>query len=418
MRKFSTSEFSKNVITLLSGTTIAQAVPILISPILTRLYTPEEFGLLALFTSLSFILGAIANGCYEFAVILPKKDSDAINIAVLGALIAFVFSILLLVTVIVFNKPISTILGNVEFSLWLYLVPVSVLAISWFNIFSYYNVRIKQYRNIAKANIIKAMVLAIIQVSLGFAKVGTAGLISGQLASFFSGNYKLSTKILKKSKLFSYKRMKLMGKRYIDFPKFMLWSTLANTLSIHVSNIFINIIYSSKTLGFFSLANRTLGMPSSLIGSSIGQVFFQQASIEYQKYNNTKKIFVSTLKKLIIIGIPIFTLIFFFIEDAIALIFGEIWRITGLYCKILTPMFFIRFVSGSLSSILNIFEKQKIALLINLTLLFSIIVILFTANFLNLGFEKILFYWSITLSIEYSLFILIYYRLSNGKKVY
>ena len=209
-----------------------------------------------------------------------------------------------------------------------------------------------------------------------------------------------------------------MGKRYIDFPKFMLWSTLANTLSIHVSNIFINIIYSSKTLGFFSLANRTLGMPSSLIGSSIGQVFFQQASIEYQKYNNTKKIFVSTLKKLIIIGIPIFTLIFFFIEDAIALIFGEIWRITGLYCKILTPMFFIRFVSGSLSSILNIFEKQKIALLINLTLLFSIIVILFTANFLNLGFEKILFYWSITLSIEYSLFILIYYRLSNGKKVY
>jgi O-antigen/teichoic acid export membrane protein len=218
MRKFSTSEFSKNVITLLSGTTIAQAVPILISPILTRLYTPEEFGLLALFTSLSFILGAIANGCYEFAVILPKKDSDAINIAVLGALIAFVFSILLLVTVIVFNKPISTILGNVEFSLWLYLVPVSVLAISWFNIFSYYNVRIKQYRNIAKANIIKAMVLAIIQVSLGFAKVGTAGLISGQLASFFSGNYKLSTKILKKSKLFSYKRMKLMGKRYIDFP--------------------------------------------------------------------------------------------------------------------------------------------------------------------------------------------------------
>ena len=74
------SEFSKNVLTLVTGTTIAQSIPIAISPILTRIYTPEDFGVLALFISITTILGTIANGRYELAIVLPKRDNNALEL--------------------------------------------------------------------------------------------------------------------------------------------------------------------------------------------------------------------------------------------------------------------------------------------------------------------------------------------------
>src|SRR6056300_1116690 len=90
------SEFNRSVFTLMIGSTLAQAIPIAITPVLTRLYTPEDFGLLALFIAMISILSSIVNGQYEQAIILPKKEEDAINIAALSLLIAICFSILLL----------------------------------------------------------------------------------------------------------------------------------------------------------------------------------------------------------------------------------------------------------------------------------------------------------------------------------
>jgi len=95
------SEFSRNVLTLMTGTTIAQAIPIAISPIVTRIYTPEDFGIFALFIAIITIFGSIANGRYELAIMLPKKDEDAINIFALGFIIISVMSLFLLILVVI-----------------------------------------------------------------------------------------------------------------------------------------------------------------------------------------------------------------------------------------------------------------------------------------------------------------------------
>jgi len=108
------AEFTRNVLTLMTGTTIAQAIPIAISPILTRIYTPEDFGILALFMAVSSIFGSIANGRYELAIMLPKKDEDAINIFALGFIINSVLSFLLLLTVLIFHDYLVELLNNKE----------------------------------------------------------------------------------------------------------------------------------------------------------------------------------------------------------------------------------------------------------------------------------------------------------------
>ena len=115
----------------MTGTTIAQAIPIAISPILTRIYTPEDFGVFALFIAITAILGTVANGRYELAIMLPKKDEDAINIFALGFIITCFISLILLILVVIFNDYFTKLLGNEEISFWLYFVPITVFLVDF-----------------------------------------------------------------------------------------------------------------------------------------------------------------------------------------------------------------------------------------------------------------------------------------------
>lgn len=409
------SEFSRNVLTLMTGTTIAQGIPIAISPILTRIYTPEDFGVFALFVAMASIFGSIASGRYELAIMLPKKDEDALNIVALGFMIISAISLILVLVVVLFNDYFTKLIKSEEMSLWLYFVPVAVFFIGLFNLLSYFNIRKKNYKDIANATIIKSIILAIIQLTVGFMKQGSSGLISGQVISNMFANIRLLKNIVKDKILLSkINRVKIiaLGKRYKDFPKFSMWAVLVNTLSHHLTNIFISAFYSVATLGFYALVQRVLGVPSALIGGSIGQVFFQQATKEKQQTGKAIKTFNSTVKKLVIIGLPFFGILFFIIEDLFAFVFSEDWRIAGVYAQIVIPLFFIRFISSTVSVILTVFEKQKSELLINLFLIFTSIGLIVYIDDFNL----FLILFTILMSFNYLVFLYYYYKLAEGSK--
>ena len=410
------SEFSRNVLTLMTGTTIAQAIPIAISPILTRIYTPEDFGAFALFVAITSIFGSIANGRYELAIMLPKKDEDAINIFALGFIITSTISLILLALIILFHDYFIQLLNNEAIGVWLYFVPIAVFFTGLFNILNYFNNRKKQYKDIANATIIKSIILAITQLSIGFLKNGATGLITGQIFSQIFANMRLFKNIIKDKKLISgISKLKIiaLAKRYKDFPKFSMWAILANTLSLHLTNILILSFFSVATLGFYSLVQRVLGMPSALIGSSIGQVFFQEATQEKQQTGKAIKTFNSTIKKLIIIGLPSFGILFFIVEDLFAFVFGEEWRIAGEYAEIMVIFYYIKFISSTVSTIPTIYKQEKIFLLINLAIIFSFILIIFIVKYFGLDFKIFLYNISITMSFEYFIFLVYYYKLAK-----
>lgn len=386
----------------MTGTTIAQAIPIAISPILTRIYTPEDFGLFALFIAIASIFGSIANGRYELAIMLPKKDEDAINIFALGFLITLVLSLVLFLLVILFHDYFVMLLNNDAIGLWLYFVPIAVFFIGLFNVLNYFNTRKKNYKDIANATIVKSIVLAIVQLSIGFMKQGASGLISGQILSQMFANLRLLKNIIKDKLLISkISKVKIiaLAKRYKDFPKFSMWAILANTLSFHLTNILISSFFSIATLGFYSLVQRLLGMPSALIGNSIGQVFFQQATKEKQETGKAINAFNTTVKKLIIIGLPSFGILFFIVEDLFAFVFGEEWRIAGVYAQIVIPLFFVRFVVATVSAIDTIMERQNIFLLFNMILLIEALILIYL--FKDDIFVDFLIYFSINIGMTY-----------------
>ena len=411
----SKSEFSRNVLTLMTGTTIAQAIPIAISPLLTRIYTPEDFGLFALFFAMISIFGSVANGRYELAIMLPEKNEDAINIFALGFIITVLLSLFLLIVILIFHDNIVNYLDNEKIGIWLYFVPFAVFFVGLFNILNYYNTRKKEYKSLANAKIIKSIILAVTQLSIGFIKQGAMGLITGQILSQFFANIRLLKNIVKDETILSYiskKNILQQAKKYKDFPKFSLWGVFANTLSIQFTNILISSFFSVATLGFYSLVQKILGMPSALIGGSIGQVFFQEASEAKQKYGKASSVFKRTVKKLLLIGAVAFGLLYFIVEDLFALVFSEEWRIAGIYAQIVIPFFFIRFVSASVSTIYDIFDGLKIELIWQVSLMLGIIIILYI--FKDSEFKIFLTYMTLYGIVMYLLSLYLTFQLAKG----
>ena len=161
------SEFSRNVLTLMTGTTIAQAIPIAISPILTRIYTPEDFGVLALYISLVSIFSVIATLRYELAIMQPRQNDDAAALVVLSVVITSGISLFLLVGILVFNEKIQALFGNDEIGAWLFLCPVSVFLTGLYQALNYWNTRKKQYKKIASSKISQGVSASATQVGFG-----------------------------------------------------------------------------------------------------------------------------------------------------------------------------------------------------------------------------------------------------------
>ena len=135
MRSKIKSEFTRNVLTLMTGTTISLAIPIAISPVLTRIYTPQDFGVFALYMAITTIIAVLVTGRYELAIMLPKKDENAVDILILSLIISLVVSLISFLIIFFFNPQITKILGSQEISRWLYLVPCSILLIGFYNSF-------------------------------------------------------------------------------------------------------------------------------------------------------------------------------------------------------------------------------------------------------------------------------------------
>lgn len=411
------SEFSRNFFVLFKGTLIAQIIPLILMPVLTRIYTPADFGILELFLSVSLILGAVANARYELAIVLPDKKEDAWNIMGLGFIIAFAFSIVLLIIVSFFAEGIAGLLNNSKMKFWLFFVPLAVLLQGMFNMLSFYNTREKLFKSISSASISRSVTRVGSQAIIGAIHNSPAGLIIGQILGFVAALIPLSRKI--KYKLFVKKvtgeNMKLMAKKYKDFPKFTMPSTLANSLAVNLTSILISAMYTISGVGLYSLANRILGMPSALIGKSMSNVYYKEAHDQRKKFGHAKEVFVSTLKKLLLIAIPMTITIFFVAEWLFAFVFGEEWRIAGQYAKIIMPLVGIRFVLAPISVSLSVFERQKISLYWQLGLLFLSLVIFGITWQLGWDIESFLILMTSVLSGYYLFFILILYRVVSGK---
>lgn len=274
----------------------------------------------------------------------------------------------------VFNDYFTKLLNNDEISTWLYFIPIAVFFTGLWNILNYFNNRKKQYKDLAKATIIKSIVTAVVQLCVGFIKQGATGLVSGQLLSQFFANTKLLRNIMKDKILISkISKVKIiaLAKRYKKFPKYSMWSIFFNTSSTQLPIVLLTSFFTSSVTGYFSLAQRILTLPMNLIGSSIGQVFLEKASKMKNDKKAVFKLTIKTIKKLSLIGIIPLGIIGLYGDSIFGFVFGDKWTIAGEYAQILSIWLFVVFILSPVSTILIVYEKQKESLIFDFSIFIS-----------------------------------------------
>ena len=414
-----TSEFSKNVITLVTGTAISQAIPIAISPILTRIYTPDDFGILALYLSISSVLAVVATGRYEFAITLPKEDKDALQILWLSCIISFVFSLLTLVAVVMFNSELTELLGNEEISSWLYFVPATIFITGIYQSFNYWFNRKKKYAKLSKAKVTQSLTTGTLNLSIGFLKKGGAfGLVFGNIVGQFLSAVYFIVQFFRRhprAKMNAKKtQMLAQAKRYQDFPKYDVMAAFFNVSSNQATHIFFNMFFGAVTSGYFYLGQKIFNIPITLVAASVQDVFKMDVVTVHNAQGNTRSIYMATFKKLLFLAVVPTILLYFFSIDIIVFVFGENWRIAGEFVRILTPVFFMRFISFPLSYMFYVREKQKFNIIGQFLLLSAIITSFYFGR--NYDATTTVQFLTVVYCIFYCVYLYISYSLTSKGK--
>lgn len=353
-RLFPQSVFARSVLTLMTGTGLAQLLPILLSPVLTRLYTPQEFGVFALYGSICAILAVLVTGKYELAIVVPRHDSEAINLVAVTMLLSLVVSLVLLGVILLWDEPIISVLGQPEMRLWLYVVPFATWILGGYYALNYWANRRSRYKHMAVSRVLQSGGGSAIQLAAGMSKVGMLGLILGQLLGQLVSTLYLAKSLPRDERgLFrriSLKRMKCVARRHIGYPKFMVPGQVMSVGATEMPLLLLSVFFGAGVAGFYSLAQRVMAAPLSLVANAIGDVYRQRAASDYARKGECLDIFLGSFKLLVMFAFLPMLPVLLFGPSLFAFVFGDAWRAAGEIASLLSVLVFFQTLSSPLSS--------------------------------------------------------------------
>jgi len=377
IEKIKNSTYILQIITLMSGTLMAQIVSFSFIPILTRLYTPSEFGLYSLFFALSSMIGMVSSGNYEQAIMLPKSDRDAQALLFLSILVTFVIVFVLTVVLFVFYDFFLNYFEKTTYLICL--LPISTLIIGLMQIFDAYSTRREFYKKISTTKVIASFTTVTIQTISRY-DFRLNGLVIGKVLSDIFALLILVQFHIKKQtlqlKYLSKRRLRANMKRHENFPKYQSLSTLINSFSQNIPLLMFTSLFSPAIAGFYSLTYRAMQAPMLLVSSSTRAVFYQKASKMYSNGEDIYSLYLKTTLGLLKLFIAPLVIILFFGEELFTFVFGNEWAESGLIAQIAIFWFLFGFISPPTTVMFNIYALQRIRLIIQIiTLGFRVLAI-------------------------------------------
>ncbi len=409
IKKLKQNSYLLQILTLMSGTLMAQVVLLAFIPILTRLYTPTEFGNYSLFFILSTIIGSVSSFRYEQAIMLPKSDRDAQVLLFISAILTLFVSLILSIVLVIFYDFFLDYFNSLSYLVWL--LPFSVLITGLVQILNSYSTRKKFYKKMAGVKAIESVTTVGTQgISRYFFALD--GLIVGKLLSNIYTLYLLTSYNLKKQSIqlkhFTKRRAKANLKRHENFPKYFAMATLLNSISQNVPILLFSTLFSPAIAGFYALTHRILQAPIQLVANSTRSVFYQKASQMYANREDIRPLYISTTKGLIKLFILPFLTILFFGEEIFSLLFGEKWATSGMIAQITIIWFFFTFINPPVTVMYNILNKQKAQLVFQIMGLITRALAIYIGFFLDSYIYSIILFTSVSVLHNLIIFGYIY----------
>lgn len=356
----------------MASTAAGQLLLIAATPLLTRLYAPDDFGVFGVFWAMISVVAVISSLRYEIAIPLPPRDLNARHLLVLALVINAIVAILAFFTVLLLHDPIVRWTGAPGLATCLWLLPPGLLFVGSYKAFNYWAIRNRDYTRIGKTRILQSCTNVSVQLGAGFMGAGAVGMVSGQLLGQIMGISSLARGLKLRafcaSPLFSLKRMRILIRRYRRFPLYDVPASAVDVLSVQLPPLLLTAFFGPTVAGFYILAERVLGMPAGLLAQAIGQVLYGSVrhAMEKQQLHRLTLRIVLGLGGLVLIPAIILTLSG---ESLFNWVFGSPWRNAGLYAICMVWGLCAQVIYSPLSMILMATEGQKTNLLIHSTLL-------------------------------------------------
>nr|WP_124375053.1 type 8 capsular polysaccharide synthesis protein Cap8K [Staphylococcus aureus] len=390
---------------------IAQVILIITTPIITRLYSPTEFGKFTIFSNIAMILIPIINARYDLLIVNTKNDRSA-NIL---SQISFLISLLILLILI----PIFAI------SAWLYpsfildfiFIIIMLFLVSLTNIFTNYLNKERKYKVLSLINVFRAGSMALLQIIFGLLALGSLGLIVGFSLSYIAG-ITLGYKTFKKH--FNIVRDKEETKAlFLENKNQLVYSTpsiLLNSLSFSVVVFFIGILYTNTEVGIYGMAIRVLGIPVTIISLGLSKIFMQQANDYYIEHGNFRNLLLKFSSILVIVSIILYVPLYLFSEELVNILLGHSWVDAITVIKIVIPLFVIRLIVSTVSLSVIVLQKQQLELILQALFLIGTTVTFFISKMLNLTFLNFVSINTVVLIVSYMIFFIALYYFAKNKQ--
>jgi O-antigen/teichoic acid export membrane protein len=351
-----------SVLTL--GTAIAHGIGLLAVPLLTRIYSVQDFGQFQLFFSILSFAVVLSTLRYELAVPLPEDPEVAFHLVAVGLFTAAVMSLSAFVL-----ARLACFAGLVPIHLAPLVPYTGVMAISMFGagasqVLTYWTTREKTYSSSALAKITQTTTQSGAQLAWGyFIKAGSMGLILGDALGRMAAALALGIPCFHRAGHYrrglSFRLMWQAALRYRTFPLVSTCSAMINAAGLALPMLFVEKTYGTFTLGWLAAAERLVGLPAQLISLSLSQVYLGEAArLAAADPPALRQLFMSLLRRLLLIGIVPCIFLMVVAPRLFAFVLGEPWREAGVYGRYVAVLYYVVFVTWPLMPTLNALEKQ------------------------------------------------------------
>lgn len=364
-RRWSIGASKRGLATLIGGTTLSQVLIVASSPILTRLYTPDDVGAWSAAVAIMAILISVACLSYQLAIALPADDASAANVLGLCIVVAAVTSLLASMVLFVGGDRLFEFLGIEAVAGYWWLIIIGQFFGATFAAFTMWAVRTRRYRHIASGSLVQSASVATTQIALGAVDPTATGMLAGSVTGSIAGSGLLALNSWRSHRqellAITVSGMRTVARRYVRFVKFSTPAAFLNTLGLRAPQLLLVLLYGPAVGGFFALANRLVSIPLTTIAGAVGQMYFAHAApLARSDIPALRDLYVRTTRTLALVSI-VPTIIGMIVAPAVfRVFFGAEWEEAGWYVTVLAPWYCVMFIVTPAGSTLDVMERQDL----------------------------------------------------------
>lgn len=362
--KLLNSPFIKNGLTLSGGVALAQVVPFLFYPLLSRLFTAEEFGLLATLTSITGLLSVIGSGKYENGILVADTKKDAADLAMLSVVLSVgVMLVSWVLMQFVLCEHLERWLHEPNLGKWLFVCPLSAFFVVVFSVYNEWCVREKYFKALSVNKIVNSTAIVLSKALLGVVRIVPQGLVVGDMIGRGISAAGCAVRAwLRDGKTFRMVRLRDVGiaaVRHKDYPLYTMPGQFLNTIGQAISVFAIGFFFSQSEVGYYSMAEMIFAVPITIVGTAVRDVYRQRANEEFKQRGNCISSFDKVLRWMVIVSVVALLVFVWFLPWLMGLFLGEQWRISGVYAQWMAPMMVLSFIAGGTSGLFIVADKLK-----------------------------------------------------------